>query len=274
MPSHSCHHRRGGIVKRRKFIALLGGAAAALRAWPLRRARAAGQGADHRVPRRGDACGLRPMGRRICAAAARARLDRGPHRRDRVSLGEGRSERFAEIAAEFVRRKVDVIVTGGKRSARGKAGDVDHPDRVRDGDRPGRQRPGRQPGATGRQRHRPVAPAAPILPASGSNSCARSSPVSAGWRSWPMSAIPAPCWRWARSKLRPAGSASRSSRSKSGERRISHPPSTRSRAERTRSTSVADPLVTANRVRINTLALAARLPTMLRRSGATSKREV
>src|SRR5262249_43252737 len=30
-----------------------------------------------------------------------------------VRWGEGRSERFAEIAAEFVRMKVDVIVTGG-----------------------------------------------------------------------------------------------------------------------------------------------------------------
>ena len=31
---------------------------------------------------------------------------------------EGRSERFAEIAAEFVRLKVDVIVTSGVRSLR------------------------------------------------------------------------------------------------------------------------------------------------------------
>ena len=31
--------------------------------------------------------------------------------------GEGRSERFAEIAAEFVRLKVDVIVTAGPRQS-------------------------------------------------------------------------------------------------------------------------------------------------------------
>src|SRR5262249_53798681 len=38
--------------------------------------------------------------------------------------GEGRSERFAEIAAEFVQLKVDVIVTSGNStSPRGKAGD-------------------------------------------------------------------------------------------------------------------------------------------------------
>ena len=57
------------------------------------------------------------MGRRICAAAARTRLDRGPHCRDRVPLGEGRAERYAEIAAEFVRLKVDVILAGGTEAA-------------------------------------------------------------------------------------------------------------------------------------------------------------
>jgi putative ABC transport system substrate-binding protein len=49
----------------------------------------------------------------LCYAPARARLDRGPHHCDRVSLAEGRTERYAEIAAEFVRLKVDVIVTVG-----------------------------------------------------------------------------------------------------------------------------------------------------------------
>jgi putative ABC transport system substrate-binding protein len=38
-------------------------------------------------------------------------LDRWSHCCDRVSLGGRRDERFAEIAAEFVQRKVDVIVT-------------------------------------------------------------------------------------------------------------------------------------------------------------------
>src|SRR5262249_5369782 len=36
-----------------------------------------------------------------------------PHRCDRDSLGEGRTERYTEIATEFVRLKVDVIVTTG-----------------------------------------------------------------------------------------------------------------------------------------------------------------
>jgi putative ABC transport system substrate-binding protein len=53
------------------------------------------------------------MGRGIRTAAARTRLDRGPHRRDPVSLGEGRAERYAEVVAEFVRLKVDIILAGG-----------------------------------------------------------------------------------------------------------------------------------------------------------------
>ena len=44
---------------------------------------------------------------------------------------EGRSERHSEIAAEFVRLKVDVIVTAGSAVRRGKAGDVGHPDCIR-----------------------------------------------------------------------------------------------------------------------------------------------
>ena len=50
---------------------------------------AAGEAADHRVPGRDHAFGHEPMDRRFCAAAARTRLDRGSHRRDRVSLGGG-----------------------------------------------------------------------------------------------------------------------------------------------------------------------------------------
>ena len=70
--------------------------------------------------------------------------------------GEGRSERFPDIVAEFVRLKVSVIVN--RRRHRGKAGDICHTDRLRVGSGPGRHRTGREPGATGRQRHRSVKP--------------------------------------------------------------------------------------------------------------------
>jgi putative tryptophan/tyrosine transport system substrate-binding protein len=49
----------------------------------------------------------------FCGATEPTRLDRGSHRRDRVSLVGRPPERVAEIAAEFVRQKVDVIVTYG-----------------------------------------------------------------------------------------------------------------------------------------------------------------
>ena len=78
--------------------------------------------------------------------------------------------------------------------SRRQAGHVGHSDRVRGGGRPGWHRPGREPGATRRQRHRSVGSAAPTPPLSDSSSCARSSPAYAGWRSWPMSTMPAPCW--------------------------------------------------------------------------------
>ena len=143
-------------MRRREFITLLGGAAAA---WPLAARRAAGgKAADHRVPGRGHAFS---HGQWTAAFVQRLR-ELGWIEGRTVAIeyrwAEGRSERAAEIAAEFVRLKVDVIVTRGRRSPRGKAGDVGHPDRLRGGGGPGRHRPGREPGATGRQRHRPVDP--------------------------------------------------------------------------------------------------------------------
>ena len=51
---------------------------------------------------------------------------------------EGRPERFAEIATEFVNFNVDVIVTGG--NAVSAAGDIDYSDRLCPGRRPRWQR--------------------------------------------------------------------------------------------------------------------------------------
>src|SRR5215469_8083757 len=102
----------------------------------------------------------------------------------------------------------------------------------------------------------------PILLASASNCSARLSPTSAAWRSWPMSAIQAPCLNWPRFRRPPARSALRSLRSKSGERRIS-PPAFEALNGRVDALYIeTDALISTHRIRINTLALAARLPTM------------
>ena len=242
-------------MKRREFITLLGGAAAA---WPLAaRAQQAGK-----LPTIGF------------LGAARLRLGaNGPPRfvQRLRELGwiegrtvaieyrwaEGRSERFAEIAAEFVRLKVDVIVTAGTAAARrGKAGDIDHPDRLRGGGRPGRHRPGRKPGAAGRQRHRPVDSADRRWPASGSNCCARSSRSRAGWRSWPIVGNPAAVLEMGevQAAARTLGLEVASLEIRRAEDIALVFEALKGRADALYVCS--DPLVNANDIRINTLALA------------------
>ena len=73
--------------------------------------------------------------------------------------GEGRAERYAEIAAEFVRLKVDVILAGGTEAAiAAKQATSVIPIVFPTAGDPVGSRPGRFTGATGRQRHRPVKP--------------------------------------------------------------------------------------------------------------------
>jgi len=141
-------------MKRREFITLLGGAAAA---WPL----AARAQQPAKLPTIGF---LGPNTRSAASEWVVALVQRlrelgwmeGRTITIEYRWAEGREERFAEIAAELVRLKVELIVTSGTPAvmASKKATSVIPIVFATAGD-PGRQWPGRQPGATGRQRHRP-----------------------------------------------------------------------------------------------------------------------
>jgi len=96
-------------LKRREFIALIGSATA----WPLA---ARAQESDKR-PTIGflgaDAAGWRPWADAFVARLRELGWIEGRTIAIEYRWTEGRPERVAEIAAEFVRRKVDVIVTNG-----------------------------------------------------------------------------------------------------------------------------------------------------------------
>jgi putative tryptophan/tyrosine transport system substrate-binding protein len=96
-------------LRRRHFVKLLGGAAA----WPL-----AARAQPSKVPTIGFLGTATPstMSSRVAAFVQRLReLGWIENRTIMIEYrwAEGRSERFAEIVAEFVRLKVDVIVTSG-----------------------------------------------------------------------------------------------------------------------------------------------------------------
>jgi putative tryptophan/tyrosine transport system substrate-binding protein len=101
----------GRVIGRREFITLLGGAAAA---WPL----AARAQQPSKLPTIGFLGANTPSteSQRIAAFVQRLRelgwID-GRNIAIEYRWAEGRPERYIEIAAEFVRLKVDVIVTSG-----------------------------------------------------------------------------------------------------------------------------------------------------------------
>ena len=98
-------------MTRREFITLLGGAAAA---WPLA-ARAQQSGKLPTIGFLGQS--TRSAGSEWVAAFVQRLRELGWSEGRTVAIeyrwGEGREERFAEVAAEFARLKVDVIVTSG-----------------------------------------------------------------------------------------------------------------------------------------------------------------
>jgi putative ABC transport system substrate-binding protein len=100
----------GALVKRRNFIALVGGAAA----WPL----AARAQQAQKLPTIGFLGGATRSSQSEWVAAFSQRLrelDWIEGRTITIEYGwaEGRSERYTELAIEFVRRRVDVIVASG-----------------------------------------------------------------------------------------------------------------------------------------------------------------
>jgi putative ABC transport system substrate-binding protein len=100
------------VIARREFITLLGGAAAA--AWPL----AARAQQPSKLPTIGflGSSTLSAWSDWVAAFVQRLRQlgwIEGRTIAIEYRWAEGRSERFTEMAAEFVRMKVDIIVTGG-----------------------------------------------------------------------------------------------------------------------------------------------------------------
>ena len=206
------------MIGRRQFITLLGGAAAAR---PL----AARTQQPAMRPTIGFLGSGTPavQGQWVAAFVQRLRelgWIEGRNLTIEYRWAEGSADRAAELAAEFVRRKVDVIVTYANPMvvATKQATSVIPIVFAAAADPVGTAslRVWRGPAATSRAYRRRT----PILLASIWNFCATLFPVSAGWRSWPMSTTPLPCWKCAKFRQRHARSASKWRHSKSAEGRI------------------------------------------------------
>src|SRR5262245_6857719 len=84
----------------------------------------------------------------------------------------------------------------------------------------------------------------------------------AAWEYWPMPPIPAPCWKWARSRPWARTLGIEVANFEIGRAAVLAPAFEAFKNQAQATYVVADPLVFINRVQINILALGARLPTM------------
>ena len=100
-------------MRRREFITLLGGAAAA---WPLvARAQQSAMPVVGFLERQRQPA--HPV-RCVSAGPERSRLRRGPEHCDRFRWADGQLDRLPELAADLVRRRVAAIVANTSAAAR------------------------------------------------------------------------------------------------------------------------------------------------------------
>jgi len=222
-------------MRRREFVALLGSTALA---WPIpARAQQGGKLATIGLLGSGTAAAQSQWTAAFVQRLRELGWTEGRNVTIEYRWAEGRSERFAEFAAEFVRLKVDVILTHNTRqsSPQSRQHQLSRSCLRR---RLTRLTPGWSLVWPGRVVTSPACRARPpILLANGSNFYARSSPVFVSWRSCPNPTIPTLSLTCARLSQQHADLGSKLRRSKFDEPRISHPPSRNLRAARRRSIS-------------------------------------
>jgi putative tryptophan/tyrosine transport system substrate-binding protein len=94
---------------------------------PCRPRTAPGRCAGHRLPGNDVGLGLEPVCGGVCPAPARARLDREPHCRDRVSLGGGTHRALDRDRGRVRPAQGRRHRHGGKRIPRAEASNIGHP---------------------------------------------------------------------------------------------------------------------------------------------------
>ena len=215
-------------MRRRAFIRLIGGVAAGGRSLRVHNRRAA----DHRIPRCEHFVGRTHWTGAFVRRLGELGWTEGRNLTIEYRWAEGSGERYVEVAAEFVRLKVDVIVTGGSAIPAAMQA-TSTPivfalavDPIVGGLVTSLARPGGN--VTGCRPYRK------IRPPSGSKSCVRAFLASVVWRCWETEAMPKAQRRCVRFRVRHDRSALKLTGSKLGARRTLRPPLIRSRAGRRR----------------------------------------